>query len=111
MTKKRMSNADLDLVYMAVFAVVACLLFAVFAVVYGGGNNQYSQQAQSAVEAQGYQDVTPLGYDNLSCNDAQGAKAGYAFEATNANGARVILTACKRQALWSPVGGWYIVTR
>jgi hypothetical protein len=62
-------------------------------------------------KAQGYQDVTPLGYDNLSCNDAQGAKAGYAFEATNANGARVILTACKRQALWSPVGGWYIVTR
>jgi len=108
---KRMSNENLDLVYMAVIAVVACLFFAVFAVVYGGGNNKYSQQAQSAVEAQGYTDVVPLGYDNLSCNDSQGAKAGYPFEATNANGTRITSTACKRQALWTPSGGWYVVTR
>ena len=48
-------------------------------------------KARQAVEAQGYSDVTPTGYEYWACGEDAW---GYNFQATNPAGARVNLTAC-----------------
>lgn len=112
MKSKRMSKTYSDLMYATLFFILMCLLVGVFNFAFGSGDNQFSQQAQSAVEKQGYTDILPLGMDYISCaSNGEGANAGYAFEATNMNGARVWLTACKTSGFLHPFGGWYIVTR
>ncbi len=108
---KKMDKEVEGILIMAFLFILLCVGFGFFNYATGGGNNQYSRDAQAAVEAQGYTDVVPLGMDRVNCNRDGKIIAGYAFEATNANGVRVQLTACKERGILIPYGGWYIVTR
>ncbi|NUM77659.1 hypothetical protein HUU40_25120 [candidate division KSB1 bacterium] len=108
---KKMDNHTQDILILSLLFILLCVGWGFFNFVAGGGNNQFSRNAQAAVEAQGYTDVVPLGMDYVNCNRQGERIAGYVFEATNANGARVQLTACKDTGLLMPFGGWYILTR
>lgn len=105
--KKEFDKSTSDLIYLSIFLVLICLMGGIFNSAMGKNSNA----AQKAVEAQGYADVTALGLDRVSCNTAQKQVAGYAFEATNAQGIRIRLTACKDQSPLQPTGGWYILTK
>lgn len=100
-----------DMIIIVFLFIVLCLVGGILN--YAAGNNsQPNQQAQAAIEKQGYTNVTPLGLDYLTCptkNDR--ANIGYTFKATNPIGAEVILTACKTHGILHPLGGWQIITQ
>ena len=73
----------------------------------GGYGGDFVASAQRAVEAQGYTNVQYTGIDSFAC----GELAGFAFDADNANHARVRLVACNPDGLVNYAKGWWIVTR
>lgn len=112
---KKMDRSDVTFYQdMLIFVFLFVVLCAIGGFInYAAGNkSQPNQQAQAAIENQGYTNVTPLGVDYLTCpttND--GANIGYSFKATNPIGAEVMLTACKTHGILHPLGGWQIITQ
>ena len=71
-----------------------------------GARQDVISSARMAVEAQGYENVQYIQNDPTGC----GENSGYIFDADNANGNRVRITACSPNGdPWR--GNWYIVTK
>lgn len=112
---KKMDNIDVafyqDMLIFVFLFIVLCSIGG-FMNYWAGNNSQPNQQAQAAIEKQGYTNVTPQGVDYLTCpTENNGANIGYTFKATNPIGAEVTLVACKTHGILHPLGGWQIITQ